>query len=1790
MACSRYGRPYKPSQKALLNMQQEQKEALEHPLPSSASSDWRTKDEYIPPSGSDISSTTNPHELRHSQLQIDLEQDQASFLEEQLELQLKLQKLENKDKLSKLRKRLAEKQAEVRGHSVQSETSSVHPDSRTRAWVRSNCQAQPESVYKNSGNVNTIPSTTVIMANQGLPHLEVKSFEGNPLDWPEFILTFNNLVDTNSSLTDSQKLGYLKTFLGEDPTKQIFGLLLHGQNYEKALDELTKRYGNPAIVIEAFIKRVRRLPKLTDITGIPALNTEVAQLVHMFRTMGYDADLKAKGLLSDLTAKLPLSMRESWGRFVVQDSKGDPCVETFHKWLSRKEEAIRFGGGVGFDRAAKHYRGSKNDKMSSRQTTLAISKSEPQPFRKCQYCANKMHWISACDDFMKKSPKERLLWFKGEGRCFLCTKKSHTSFQCQSKMRCKVNGCDRKHATLLHDAFVKQNVSSVPEQTPPCDPSVNLVNDQVSEPHKVDAYVSTTTRPTTVYLQTLPVRLHTPNGRVVDTHALLDSGSQTTLIDRQFAADIGLNGPKVMLEIGNIKNNESPQDSKRVSFWVSDPGNPSMSPIKVHEAMTYEHAFNLPKQVFPRDQNGELEWAHLKGIDLPDIDPSQIKLLIGVNTKRALLHLDVREGPEHLPTGVRTPLGWTVMGGSSQKVNYVKANVNYVTESDNLSAQMEKFWAVESVGSTPNLIPDRPYSAQDKKALEHLESTVCLTEDGRYEVGMLWAQKPVELPNNRFLAERRYKLLERKLRRNPALCSRYSDVMNGYINSGYARKLTPQEVNETSDYTYYLPHHSVINPQKPEKLRVVFDAAAKFKGHSLNNALIVGPDLMSSLIGVLMRFRCGPVAISADIESMFHRVKVPTQDRDALRFLWKPDIATPGPPDVYQMCVHIFGAKCSPACANYCLKRSAIDNAEEFSEEAVQTILNNFYVDDMLKGLTDEEGASKLCLELVRICDKGGFKLTKWASNSQKVLDMLSAQPGVTTVIDLSLDEKTVTRTLGLVCDMRSDVFTFRIVKSDKPCTKRGILSAICSVFDPLGFVAPYTIRAKMFMQVLWEKGVDWDENISSDMSDWVKWIEQLAELPHVSIPRSYWPADFTPAEYKLHTFVDASERAYAAVCYIQIMSLSGKLYNNLVISKSRVAPTKSKCITLPRLELQAAILGVRLQRTVTSELKLAFAEVHYWSDSVIVLQYIRNDSKRFKTFVANRISEIRENSDPEQWHHVPGSLNPADDSTRGLNVNDLSPDHRWFKGPDFLWGPQEMWPSQEVLESGHDHNDAEVKHVNLVGVKEKVLNPADFSDIGRFQRVAAYCLRFLSNARASANRRKHGPLTVQETGNALLPWIKEDQRSTYLLEIRALSAGKAVPRDSDLLKVQPLLHEDVLRVGGRLENSHLPFVSRHQILLSRHSPIARLIVREAHEKMFHSGVEQVVAKVRRLYWIPRIRILAKDVIRNCVDCKIARAKPAVPKIGQLPPARVTDFHSVFHITACDYFGPLLIKRGRCREKRWGCLFTCLSIRAIHLELVSSLETDTFILALRRFIARRGPPAEMYSDNGTNFVGANKELKVALREIDQSRVSDVLNAKGIQWHFSPPRSPHFGGVWEVLVKSVKRALKSVIGKQCVHEDTLYTLLCEVESTVNSRPLTYVSTDVADPEPLTPSHFLMNKSVQVSSPVDTSCDDVNTRKRWRQTQVLADHYWRRWRREYLPSLTVANKWTSENPNLAVDDVVLMIDRNAPRATWPLGRVIDIFLGRDGRVRVVTVKTATGTYKRAASEVCILEAAS
>jgi hypothetical protein len=352
-------------------------------------------------------------------------------------------------------------------------------------------------------------------------------------------------------------------------------------------------------------------------------------------------------------------------------------------------------------------------------------------------------------------------------------------------------------------------------------------------------------------------------------------------------------------------------------------------------------------------------------------------------------------------------------------------------------------------------------------------------------------------------------------------------------------------------------------------------------------------------------------------------------------------------------------------------------------------------------------------------------------------------------------------------------------------------------------------------------------------------------------------------------------------------------------------------------------------------------------------------------------------------------------------------------------------------------------------------------------------------------------------------------------------------------------------------------------------------------------GTELLLASLKQRYWIVGVRRLAKQIIKDCFICKRRNAKPTTPVMADLPEYRVAFGCPTFCNSGVDFFGPIQVKFRRATVKRWGCIFTCLSTRAIHLEVAEGLDADSFINVLRRFVSRRGSPKHIISDCGTNFKGADAELKLALRELDNLKIGVYAAQREITWTYNPPEAPHMGGAWERLIRCVKRPLKLMLNNHTVTDFQLLTIFTEVENIVNSRPLTPVSDDINDYEALTPNHFLIgrqNANLPIMIPCDTA---IHSRKRWRQVQFLINHYWKRFVKEYLPSLTVRPKWHKEQRNIRDGDLVLIVENDTPRGHWKLARVVKTFKADDGRVRVAEVKTATGSYLRPVTKLCFLE---
>ncbi|XP_064641320.1 uncharacterized protein LOC135496114 [Lineus longissimus] len=452
---------------------------------------------------------------------------------------------------------------------------------------------------------------------------------------------------------------------------------------------------------------------------------------------------------------------------------------------------------------------------------------------------------------------------------------------------------------------------------------------------------------------------------------------------------------------------------------------------------------------------------------------------------------------------------------------------------------------------------------------------------------------------------------------------------------------------------WYLPHHPVFNPKKPDKTRIVFDCAAKYKEISLNDNVLQGPDLTNKLVGILLIFRQDRVAFIADIEGMFNQVLVEENDRDALRFLWWDNGDLTKEPRTHRMKSHLFGGVWSPSAANYAIKRAADDNKNDFSLDAVETVKKNFYVDDCLKSVPrDGTWIVELSSDVCGLLERAGFRLTKMISNSRALMKAMPHTELVKEAKDLDLDSDVLPteRALGLIWDVDKDQFKPSIAVNDRPLTRRGVLSILSSVYDPLGLVSPFVLEARMIFEDLCRAKLTWDEEMPREhLERWSRWREDLPRLANFSVPPCLRSDELgTVIHSQLHHFADASQGGLGATSYLRQEDVNGRVHCSLVMSKAKLAPLKTT--TIPRLELTAAIEAVKLDKLLRSELEIQISESVFWTDSMIVLFYIKNESKRYQTFVANRVAKIHESTVSTQWRHEPTDQNPADDVIQGYD------------------------------------------------------------------------------------------------------------------------------------------------------------------------------------------------------------------------------------------------------------------------------------------------------------------------------------------------------------------------------------------------------------------------------------------------------------------------------------------------------------------------------------------------------------
>ena len=1622
---------------------------------------------------------------------------------------------------------------------------------------------------------NTSNPTTSDGKGVKLPKLEVPTFDGNILNWRTFWEQFSVSVHDRSNMSDAEKLVYLQHALKAGSAKHaIEGLSRSGDCYDEAVECLRARYNRPRLIHQAHVRMILETPSLKDGSGreLRRLHDVVLQHLRALKAMEYEPS--GPFITSALELKLDTNTMFEWQKH-SQDSTEVPHFQKLLEFINLRAQAsevsmpepVRKGKAECPPRKPFTHGAGKPIASFASATSTDIA---------CNVCKSGKHPLYACIKFRSFTLEKRVSVAKANNVCLNCLTAGHVLKDCRSSYRCK--RCQKSHHTLLHTETKEGNKPTVnsASQISVIEPSAMPVSTHAAMSIKSD-----------VLLMTCHVLVESPNGSSMKARALLDSASSASFVSERLAQSLSLPRSCQNARISGVAGLTRNSPVQSIANLSVSAIYPTSEKISVTAIVVPHVTCDLPLRPVPFD----LKWDHLSDITLADPDfgiPGKVDLLLGVEVFADVMLQGRRLGQSGSPMAFETKFGWVLAGNADActSATHVATHHASLLTGDDI---LRKFWELEE-----RPISDSALSPEERSVVQQFKANHTRTEAGRFVVPLPKKPDAKPLGESRSQAVRRFLSLERALHAKGQF-TEVEAVIGEYFEMEHAEQVPKLDMEKPHEEVFYLPMHIVRKESSTTtKIRAVFDASAKSStGVSLNDTLLVGPTVHSSLIDVLLRFRRHRIALTTDVSRMYRGVELFPPDRDLHRFVWRSSDTEPLRD--YRMTRVTFGVSASSFAANMSVKQNAHDFAMTYPL-AFEAVSQGFYVDDGLTGADTVEGAINLHKQLQDLFDQAKLLLRKWNSNEPQVLQHISPEIRDSRSVHLIPDPEEYTKTLGVEWNTGFDHFRLTVAEFpplDK-VTKRVLVSDIAKTYDVLGWFSPTIIKVKILLQRLWEQKIDWDDPIPQSIHDaWSQWRAELSLLSSHRLPRCYFPKDVQILSVQLHGFSDASEQAYAGVIYIRGIDSKGKVHVSLVMSKTKVAPIKR--LTIPRLELCGAHLLAQLLHHVKEVFNISHQDVYAWTDSTIVLNWLVGNPRRFKTYVGNRISHMVELIAPDRWNHVEGVKNPADCASRGLFPSELIDHDLWWNGPDWLYLSPWEWPIDYSTRAPNslEEEGSEICHHTTVVIRQPIVPLDRYSSFTRLKRVTAWVLRFIHNCRSS-EKSINASLTVKELSEAETYWLSVAQESCFTGDIDTLKNDREIRSSSRLLPLHPFLDSSgVLRVGGREERSKRQYHSQHPVILDGKHSLTKLVIRSEHVRLLHAGPTLLTAALCRKFHIIGCRKVVRSTTRSCVTCRRKSSKPRPPMMGQLPMERVTP-DAVFNRVGVDYAGPFYIKYGPVRKptviKAYVCVFVSLSVKAVHLELVSDLTTEAFIAALRRFISRRGKPTLLWSDHGSNFIGAAKELQELVKFLHlqktQGVISDFCTTQNIAWEFIPERAPHFGGLWEAAVKSMKSHLKRVTTNVKLTFEELTTILTQIEACLNSRPLVSLPGDDDGIEALTPGHFLIGRPIEALPDPSFSFRSLTLLRRWHLCQALVRHFWQRWSTEYLSSLQRFAKWHRKSKNLTVGDVVILREDGMVPAKWPIARITKTHAGRDGIVRVVTIKTSTGTYTRPVTKIAPL----
>ena len=1009
-----------------------------------------------------------------------------------------------------------------------------------------------------------------------------------------------------------------------------------------------------------------------------------------------------------------------------------------------------------------------SSKGPSRTQTVAvhnISKAKP---RTCSHCQAD-HYISSCGKFRALPIDSRTSFVLEKKLCLNCLG-VHQRKDCRSTGTCIT--CRGRHHSLLHRTSDFRSSSAMHPQLPPSQryttPAESATpSEQVLPRNAVNTFTIKVAPPQSgsILLATAKLTASSAHGRNCVVRALIDPCSEASFVAEALAQRLRLPRQSVFVPITGV--------GAAPSYTAKGQVNLTISPLLEDCDSWKITALVLPRLTDYLPSPQLITSADfIDGLCLADPEPNSvhpIEMIIGADVFPTILREGLRKSADGRTIAQATGLGWILTGSNPSETadsNRTRpiASLQCLIDME-LSSQLERFWTQEEVLSQTPL----PLTADEAECEHHFATTHRRTSEGRYVLRLPFNSKLNCLGNSAISAQKALLHSEKRFKHEPEFREKYTKFMDDYISLEHMELAT----SVSNPPSFLLPHHGVFKVNgDTTKLRVVFNGSVKLRdGLAINDCLHVGPKLQADLFDILLRWRKSRYVFSADIEKMFRQIQIDPEDRAFQRILWRP--LEDQPIQIYDLCTVTYGLASSPYQAIRTLQQLASDEGDRFPR-AAQLIRRDCYVDDIFAGADTVEDAHQLKAELIELLLAGGFPLSKWTANHPSLLNDLPQHHQATSSTWQQTD---AFQMLGVTWKPLLDAFSFQfnhLADSNKQTTKRTALSLIAQLYDPIGWISPVTVSLKIFMQSLWHAGVSWDDALPQNLQlRWNSLTKQLPQLESFSVPR--WIGTSNTLRFaELHGFSDASERAYAACLYLRSVDHYGRVQSILLTSKTKVAPLKQ--VSLPRLELCGALVCVRLVSRIRECLSLNEVACHLWSDSTITLSWIREHPTAWKTYVANRVSEIQTTLPQASWHHIKGTINPADLASRGVSASELVNSTLWMQGPPFLTANDAQTPRDDKYEISTNCPDRRSMPCLVV------TNPTPefdlltkYSSITKLLRVTARCLEFIERVRRSKKLEKEEdstekfqltPIQLQKAQNF---WISYVQTRHFASEINCL-------------------------------------------------------------------------------------------------------------------------------------------------------------------------------------------------------------------------------------------------------------------------------------------------------------------------------------------------------------------------------------------------------------------------------------